>query len=130
MTNANEPTLAEILTERGSKYGPFAGHAEITQALKGVVADALTRRGKSLAPDQQEALDMVAHKIGRIVNGDPDYDDSWADIAGYAQLVVDRLRQEARRRERAAVVDHPTPVLVSTQKPTSGFRKPVRQKAL
>jgi hypothetical protein len=36
-------------------------------------------------------MDMIMHKIGRIVNGDPDYADSWVDIAGYAKLVADRL---------------------------------------
>jgi hypothetical protein len=41
--------------------------------------------------DQREALDMIAHKIGRILNGDPNYADSWVDIAGYAKLVADRL---------------------------------------
>ena len=44
--------------------------------------------------DQVEALDMICHKIGRIINGDPDYADSWHDIAGYAQLVADRLTRE------------------------------------
>ena len=39
----------------------------------------------------REALFMIAHKIGRIVNGDPWYADSWVDIAGYAKLVADRL---------------------------------------
>ena len=27
----------------------------------------------------------------RILNGDPDYHDSWHDIVGYAQLVADEL---------------------------------------
>lgn len=49
-----------------------------------------------LQPDQQEALDMICHKIGRILNGDPDYADSWHDIAGYAQLVADRLNGVTR----------------------------------
>ena len=48
-------------------------------------------RNKSLKADQQEALEMILHKIARIVNGDPDYADSWVDIAGYAKLVADRL---------------------------------------
>jgi hypothetical protein len=39
----------------------------------------------------KEALDMVAHKIGRILNGDPTYTDSWHDIAGYSKLVEDEL---------------------------------------
>lgn len=30
---------------------------------------------------------MIQHKIGRILNGDPAYADSWHDIAGYATLV-------------------------------------------
>lgn len=84
--------INKTLDERGSRYGPFAGHAEVTQRLKLVIATELGQRGKALAPDQQEALDMICHKIGRIVNGDPDYDDSWVDIAGYAQLIVNRLR--------------------------------------
>lgn len=87
------PTSTEqLLQERGARYGLFTGHAEVTQRLKSVIATELGTRGKVLAPDQQEALDMICHKIGRIVNGDPDYDDSWADVAGYAELVVKRLR--------------------------------------
>lgn len=85
-------TITQTLTERGLRYGKFTGHAEITQMLKTVVATGLRKRDKTLAPDQQEAMDMILHKIGRIVNGDPDYDDSWVDIAGYAKLVADRLQ--------------------------------------
>ncbi len=85
-------TITQTLTERGQRYGKFTSHAEVTQMLKTVVATALRKRDKTLAPDQQESLDMILHKIGRIVNGDPDYDDSWVDIAGYAKLVADRLQ--------------------------------------
>jgi hypothetical protein len=83
------------LEQRGQRYGDFSGHATVTMRLKRVVGDELAVRGKTLADDQQEALDMVFHKIGRIINGDADYDDSWHDIAGYAQLVAERLRREA-----------------------------------
>jgi hypothetical protein len=37
---------------------------------------------------------MVAHKIGRIINGDPQYIDSWTDIIGYTRLVEKRLIDE------------------------------------
>jgi hypothetical protein len=47
---------------------------------------------KTFTDSQWEALEMIAHKIGRIVNGDPDYADSWIDIAGYAKLVADELQ--------------------------------------
>lgn len=89
MSLSNDVT--NTLVERGGRYGLFTGHAAVTQDLKAVVAGHLETRNKSLAPDQQEALDMIFHKIGRIINGDPDYADSWHDIAGYAKLVDDRL---------------------------------------
>lgn len=104
-------TIIETLAERGKRYGKFTGHALITQILKMAmrgdfiavhqltspaypnlpVRDELHMKFKGLTPDQREALEMIAHKIGRILNGDPDYADSWRDIAGYAQLVCDRL---------------------------------------
>ena len=60
--------------------------------LKIIIRQALLHHEKVLDSDQQEALDMICHKIGRIINGDPDYADSWVDIAGYAQLVANRLQ--------------------------------------
>jgi hypothetical protein len=88
--------ITETLIQRGNRYGVFTGHAEVTQDLKMTIARHLAHRLKVLAPDQQEALDMICHKIGRIVNGDADYDDSWVDIAGYAKLVADRLQGVVR----------------------------------
>ena len=89
-------SITDTLTERGARYGTFVGHAEVTQHLKAYYREQLAIRGKVLAPDQYEAMDMIMHKVGRIVNGDPDYDDSWVDIAGYAQLIADRLRGVVR----------------------------------
>lgn len=88
----NTNDLNQILTERGERYGKFVNHARISQSLKRVIADQLEARPLLLTADQQEALEMICHKIARIINGDPDYADSWADIAGYAQLVADRLQ--------------------------------------
>jgi hypothetical protein len=81
----------DLLRERGGRYGKFTDHAFVTQALLGFVGNELERRDKQLQSDQKEALHMIFHKIGRIVNGDPNYSDSWHDIAGYAKLVADRL---------------------------------------
>jgi hypothetical protein len=91
-----DTTIDAILDERGSRYGAFTTHAEITQRLKMVAQKYLHNSGKELDFDQQEALDMIFHKIGRIINGDPDYADSWVDIAGYAKLVADRLEGKVR----------------------------------
>lgn len=86
--------IDNVLKERGDKYGPFTSHAAITQGLKHTVRMHLAVRDVRLTPSQQEALDMMFHKIGRIVNGDPDHIDSWLDIAGYATLIVNILKRE------------------------------------
>lgn len=107
----NQNDINETLKERGNRYGAFDGHAAITQALKYiafgsikvvdlasgsdlVVVQPISCRSLStpnLTSSQQEALDMIFHKIGRILNGDPNYADSWHDIAGYATLVEQEL---------------------------------------
>ena len=84
-------TVNEILDQRGERYGSFKGQAQISQQLKASLRSFEARRGCDLDPDQREALEMIMHKIARIINGDPNYVDSWVDIAGYATLVADRL---------------------------------------
>lgn len=86
--------IEDVLTERGSRYGSFKVHAEITQQIKRILWG--SPKWHTMSASQQEALEMVAHKIGRIVNGDPDYADSWVDIVGYTQLVVDELSGKVR----------------------------------
>ena len=39
---------------------------------------------------EQETLEMVAHKVGRILTGDPHFHDHWHDAAGYFTLSADR----------------------------------------
>lgn len=82
-------SIETTLAERGNRYGSFDEHARITQNIKSAMMDSKNWTG--LAPDQKEALEMVAHKIGRILNGDPNFHDSWHDIVGYTKLVADRL---------------------------------------
>lgn len=88
-----------LLDERGAVYagyGKFADLAEVVQRFKESLHYSLIARDKRLAADQQESLEMIFHKVARIINGDADYVDSWKDIAGYATLVSDRLEGNAR----------------------------------
>ena len=81
--------IEKTLEERGSRYGSFPEHARITQNIKRAMED--SPNWTTLADDQRETLEMIAHKVGRILNGDPNYHDSWHDIIGYTKLVADRL---------------------------------------
>ena len=84
-----KPSVDQTLSERQTRYGDFKEHARITQNIKDAMKD--SPNWKVLSPSQKEALEMNAHKIGRILNGDPDYADSWHDVAGYATLVDNEL---------------------------------------
>ena len=84
--------IEKTLSERGNRYGDFCNHALITQTIKHTMT--LTPNWKNLSPDKKECLEMIAHKIGRILNGDPEYVDSWHDIAGYATLVEKELSKK------------------------------------
>ena len=86
------PSVNTLLQERALQYGTFAPLAKTAQEFKSVLYRELGSRNKRLADDQAEALDMVIHKIARIINGNADHIDSWADIAGYATLVAERLQ--------------------------------------
>jgi hypothetical protein len=89
MTQTN---VNEMLAGREERYGAFENHAKTSQGLKDVMQE--RSNWDYLKPDQREALEMIQHKIARILNGDPNYADNWVDIAGYATLVANRLEKE------------------------------------
>lgn len=93
--------IGEILEERGTRYGNYLEQCKISSKLMGIMNKARLKakdeRGVMLEPDQDDALSMIAVKISRILNGDPNYSDNWHDIAGYATLVADRLDGNERK---------------------------------
>lgn len=91
-----KPSVDAVVDERALTYGKFENLAEVSQRFKDSLHYFLITRNKYLAPDQQEAMELIFHKFARIVNGDPDHIDNWKDIAGYATLVADRLEGNPR----------------------------------
>lgn len=83
------PDIDTLLRDRHATHGDYAVHADITQRLKIVMR--LQPGWLRLNAMQGEALEMIAHKIGRILAGKPDFQDHWDDIAGYARLVSQRI---------------------------------------
>ena len=83
--------VEDTLKARGATYGDFEDVAGLSQALQNTMRG--SRNWDSLVPDQREALQTIASKIARILNGDQNHIDSWHDIGGYAALVERRLTQ-------------------------------------
>lgn len=94
--------IDKILAERAKTHGDYTEHADCTQEIMAVLMK--HRRWTDLTADQRETLHMIAHKMGRVVTGNPNVADHWDDIAGYAKLSGDRVR------ERLAA--EPTPAYV------------------
>ena len=85
-TKAYAPRKVEdILAERKEVHGDYFHHAELAQSLKRSVREFANKHDKQLTPQAWEALDMILHKVARVLNGNPMTDDHWADIAGYAE---------------------------------------------
>lgn len=99
-------SVATTLAQRGSRYGDFTDHACICQELKDVMTgctkanpeypDQRIHGWQLLSSVQRQALEVIVDKIARILSGDPNYDDNWHDIQGYAKLVEDRLPKESK----------------------------------
>lgn len=81
------------LSERGSRYGDYSDVAGTTQQLMAIVESGANY--KHLNAEQKTSLFMIFNKIARAVNGDPDYEDNWHDIAGYATL-AERACEQGR----------------------------------
>jgi hypothetical protein len=76
--------VQSTLSERGKTHGDFIQNGIFMQELK---AKFRSYYGwDNLAPYQKEAIDMICHKLGRIMCGNPNMSDHWHDIAGYATL--------------------------------------------
>lgn len=82
-------TIDETLTEREKRYGSFSEHARVTQNIKRAMQD--SPNWAALPDDTKECFEMIAHKMGRALNGDPEYADNIHDIIGYARLVEQRM---------------------------------------
>lgn len=76
--------VKDILAVRSNAHGDF----NVSSKTQGHLMDALQR-----APGwdrcnyaQRRAIHLIVEKLTRIVHGNPDEQDHWADIAGYATL--------------------------------------------
>ena len=81
--------IDKVLEERGGTYGDYTSETVISETIKNMMrcGDGWLNAGMN----QRAALDMIAVKIARICNGDPNHRDNWDDIIGYATLVSDRM---------------------------------------
>ena len=81
--------LDDVLAERGRTHGNWRDNARLAQAMKELWRN--EPGWQRLSVGQREALEMIGHKIARILSGDCGHVDHWRDIGGYAELAVREL---------------------------------------
>ncbi len=90
-------SIEKTLKQRGAVYGAFSDNAETSQVLKQTMRQA--KNWDLLSYAQQEALEMVQHKISRLLNGDHTYLDNVVDILGYTELMFNDMKGKNRGKK-------------------------------
>ena len=82
----------QILKDREVTHGDFEMKAmwiqEIMENITGLYS------WEDMSADQREAIHMILVKLSRIIYGNYNHVDHWDDIAGYALLVADRIKDK------------------------------------
>jgi hypothetical protein len=89
-------SAAALLAKREATHGDFGLQARTAQALETAFWAGAEAAGKErkTSPCQTEALHMIFTKLARIAAGNASCIDHWADIGGYAELMVRELRKQ------------------------------------
>lgn len=86
--------ILHTLAERSKTHGDFLTNSVISQTLK---LSLRARDGwEDLSASQREAIEMICHKLGRILAGNSNFEDHWRDIAGYATLIANQLLEPSK----------------------------------
>lgn len=81
-------SVEQTLADRGKDYGSYGERCKVEQSIKRAFAEG--RQWAAMPDEYKSALEMIATKASRIVDGNnPAHHDSWHDIAGYAQLAAE-----------------------------------------
>jgi hypothetical protein len=91
--------MTNITPNRDNQHGGMEPVGDISQSIK-----ISLHHGKNwylLTPGEQEALDMIAHKIARILCGsDPHDREHWIDVAGYAHAALRSQDRDAGKEAK------------------------------
>lgn len=86
-------SVESIISDRAKTHGDFRDVARVSQEMKDVA-----RSGPNWATMPAyvcEEVDMILHKLARVLCGDPLFLDHHDDIAGYATRVASIIRDQS-----------------------------------
>lgn len=86
-------TTASLLDQRGATHGDYRAMSTRIQQIKTIMR--MGSKWTDMSEPQKEALELIATKIGRIIEGDPEFKDHWDDLGGYAAKGSEFCRKES-----------------------------------
>ena len=81
----------DIIQERAKTHGDYKSTAGWSQSLKDMFRS--SGNWNTLNDGQREALEMIAVKLARLLNGNPQFPDHWNDISGYGNLGANSIER-------------------------------------
>ena len=85
--------LESTLKSRTPIYGPYGDQVRLRQNLRKLLKDAYRRQHKRAMPRlHEEYLWDLVNKLTRLAIT-PDHEDTWLDIGGYSQLILNDIRR-------------------------------------
>ena len=93
--------ITETLKARQSTHGNFEATASIAQSFSRILHS--SPNWARLKDWQREGLELVLHKIARILSGDPNFIDSYRDCIGYTQLMINKLMESTEASDVVSV---------------------------
>lgn len=94
--------LQQIIDQRAKTHGKFEDNAVVATEVMASLAGGANFQ--SLTTQQFFALQNIAGKMARIVNGDANEPDHWTDIAGYATLAKECNEQDKQAFEDEVIM--------------------------
>lgn len=82
----------QVVEKRDSSYGGFTKISEDCQKIKDILHAGAS--WENLHPSEKEGLEMIVHKICRIINSPMKIRDSWLDIGGYSRCTLISLDKD------------------------------------
>ena len=84
-------TTMDIIQERAKTHGDYKTTAGWSQSLKDMFRS--SGNWNTMTDGQKEALEMIAVKLARLLNGNPQFPDHWNDISGYGNLGANSIKR-------------------------------------
>jgi len=100
-------TKMDIINARATTHGDYKLTAAWSQSIKDMFRG--SPNWHHMNDGQKEALEMIAVKLARLLNGDPQFPDHWDDLAGYGMLGSNSIERAPDMASLEQALNPPAP---------------------